>query len=132
LEAMACGAVPLVSDIEGNREWVSEASARLFAPGDPKAVGVALERALDDREWTEGARELNRRTVEARGDWDVQMERIESLFAGLGAARAAGGGAAGAPSAARGEPPPRRGGGGGGASPSPSSPPPPRAAAPLA
>ncbi|MEO5616750.1 MAG: glycosyltransferase, partial [Candidatus Eisenbacteria bacterium] len=35
LEAMASGALPVVSDIAGNREWVGEGEgARVFAPGD--------------------------------------------------------------------------------------------------
>src|SRR6185295_18103430 len=43
LEAMASGAVPVVSDIEGNREWVRDGEgARLFAAGDV----AALEREL--------------------------------------------------------------------------------------
>ena len=57
LEAMACGAVPVVSDIDGNREWVAEGEgARLFAPGDPGSLARALERALDDPAWRESAR----------------------------------------------------------------------------
>lgn len=84
LEAMAAGAVPVVSDIEGNREWVAEGDgARLFAPGDAAALGAALARALDDPAWAESARARNRRTIEARGDRRRNMARIEALFADL-------------------------------------------------
>ena len=52
LEAMASCAVPVVSDIEGNREWVGEGEgARLFPPGDSAALARALEHALDDSDW---------------------------------------------------------------------------------
>ena len=92
LEAMACGAVPVVSDIDGNREWVEEGDgARLFAPGDAGAVTRALERALGDPEWRATARARNRRVIEERGDWSTNMGRIEALFEALAAgARAIG------------------------------------------
>jgi len=99
LEAMACGAVPVVSDIDGNREWVGEGDgARLFPPGDSAGVTRALERALGDPAWLEAARARNLRVIAERGDWDVNMGRIEALFASLVAASAGrrGGGAANA------------------------------------
>ena len=81
LEAMASGAVPVVSDIEGNREWVSEGEgARLFAPGNPAALSRALEAALADAPWREAARAHNRRVVEARGDWNRNMAVVEDLM----------------------------------------------------
>jgi glycosyltransferase involved in cell wall biosynthesis len=87
LEAMACGAIPVVSDIEGNREWVGEGEgARLFAPGDAAQVAAAIERALASEEWRERARSRNLRTIVERGDWDTQLGRIEALFERLAAA----------------------------------------------
>lgn len=84
LEAMASGAVPVVSDLEGNREWVAEdVGARLFRTGDPASLAAALERALGDPEWMLRTRARNRRVVEARGDWSVNLTRIEGLFQAL-------------------------------------------------
>jgi glycosyltransferase involved in cell wall biosynthesis len=84
LEAMAAGAAPVVSDIEGNREWVSEDDgARLFPPGDPAGLAAALGRALDDPAWVGAARARNRRVIEARADRRRNMARIEALFEGL-------------------------------------------------
>ena len=89
LEAMAAGALPVVSDIEGNREWVAEGDgARLFAPGEPAALEGALERALDAADHGEAARSLNRRVVEARGDRTINLDRIEALFVDLVSRRA--------------------------------------------
>ncbi|HLQ66749.1 MAG TPA: glycosyltransferase [Candidatus Limnocylindrales bacterium] len=43
LEAMAAGLVPVVSDIEGNREWVTHRSEGLLVPpGDAEAVARAI------------------------------------------------------------------------------------------
>jgi len=84
LEAMASGAVPVVSDIEGNREWVREGDgARLFAPGDTDSLSRALEGALSDAAWRDGARARNRLEVETRGDWTRNMAGIERLFLAL-------------------------------------------------
>jgi glycosyltransferase involved in cell wall biosynthesis len=86
LEAMACGAVPVVSDIDGNREWVGEGDgARLFPAGDPEALARAALGALDDASWMAAARERNRRVIETRGDWNVNLASIEALFERLAA-----------------------------------------------
>jgi glycosyltransferase involved in cell wall biosynthesis len=43
LEAMASGLVPVVSDIEGNREWVTHRDTGLLVPpGDAEAVACAI------------------------------------------------------------------------------------------
>jgi glycosyltransferase involved in cell wall biosynthesis len=88
LEAMAAGALPVVTDIEGNREWVGEGEgARLFKVSDPEALANALDRALDSPEWAMVARSRNRRVVEERGDRRRTLDRIEALFAALVAGR---------------------------------------------
>jgi glycosyltransferase involved in cell wall biosynthesis len=90
LEAMACGALPVVSDIDGNREWVGEGDgARLFPPGDAAGLAGALERALDDSAWRESARARNLAVIAERGDWSANMGRIEALFERLVAAAGA-------------------------------------------
>jgi glycosyltransferase involved in cell wall biosynthesis len=84
LEAMASGAVPVVSDLEGNREWVEDGvGARLFGPGDAASLTRALEAALDDPAWVERARVHNRRVAESRADGARGLARIESLFRSL-------------------------------------------------
>jgi glycosyltransferase involved in cell wall biosynthesis len=100
LEAMAAGALPVVSDIEGNREWVAgETSvempgesmlgdARLFPPGDAAGLASAIERALADPVWGERARARNAAVIAARGDWHVNLARIEACFEALAAGRA--------------------------------------------
>lgn len=79
LEAMASGAVPVVGDIEGNREWIEDgAGGRLFTCGD--AADLALEQVLADGSWVERARAHNRRVAEVRGDWSRNMAVIETHF----------------------------------------------------
>jgi len=91
LEAMAAGALPVVSDIEGNREWVGEGEgARLFPVGDPAGLTRALERAGEPSGWAERARDRNRRVVEERGDQHRNLDRIEALLTDLVAAPSVG------------------------------------------
>lgn len=81
LEAMACGTLPVVSDIDGNREWVREGDgARLFPVGDAAALTRAVRAALDDPAWAAAARTRNGEVIAARGDAAANMARVEALF----------------------------------------------------
>jgi glycosyltransferase involved in cell wall biosynthesis len=76
LEAMSAGAYPVVSAIEGNREWVSAESGFLFAPRDVGALARGLTRVLGDSKRFDEVRAANRAVIEARGDWDRAMDRV--------------------------------------------------------
>lgn len=91
LEAMAAGAVPVVSDIEGNRPWVRDGdNGRTFRPGDAAALSAALEAALGDAGWRGRARAAASADVAQRGDWQVNLARIERLFEALASGRSLG------------------------------------------
>ena len=84
IESMACGAIPVVSDIEGNRAWVSAGEgARLFAAGEPQALARALREARADLAWIAAARLRNRDRVERDGDAVKNLGRVEQLFEAL-------------------------------------------------
>jgi L-malate glycosyltransferase len=88
LEAMATGALPVVSDLAGNREWLGNGEGgRLFAAGDAAELTRAVEAALADSAWAEAARARNAAVIAARGDWHVNLAHIEALFATLAAGR---------------------------------------------
>jgi len=88
LEAMSAGAIPVVSDIEGNREWVGEGDgARLFPCGDSGALARAIDGVLGDPAWCEAARARNAAVVAERGDWHRNFARIEAAFESLAAGR---------------------------------------------
>jgi glycosyltransferase involved in cell wall biosynthesis len=90
LEAMAGGAIPLVTDLEGNREWVLDRDgARLFPVGDAEGLARAIDATLGDASWRDAARARNRAVIEARGSWDRNMRVIEQHFLRLAAGRRA-------------------------------------------
>ncbi len=84
LEAMAAGCFPVVTDIEGNREWIRDGdNGLLFPPGDEAALARCLERAANDPEMRRRAAALNRAIIVERATWSRNMERIERLFESL-------------------------------------------------
>ncbi len=81
LEAMAAGALPVVSDIPGNREWVKDGeSALMFPVDDADALASTLLQAVTDHELRAGAAQINRSAVESRAVWEENMSTIEGAF----------------------------------------------------
>jgi glycosyltransferase involved in cell wall biosynthesis len=71
LEAMASGLPALVSDIPGNREWVSPGeNGWLFPLGDANALAESLLKAAGARSRLQEMGAKARRLVEERADWE--------------------------------------------------------------
>jgi glycosyltransferase involved in cell wall biosynthesis len=80
LEAMASGAVPIVSDLPANRAWVDDGRSGLVVPaGDVAALAAAIGRAIDDDELRRVAREANRRLIADTASWETAVDRIDAL-----------------------------------------------------
>ncbi len=70
LEAMALGAVPVVSDLCANREWIVDGiNGMLYDPLEPYEIANALRKAMD-RAFLTRAREMNKRIVMEKADWE--------------------------------------------------------------
>jgi glycosyltransferase involved in cell wall biosynthesis len=82
LEAMSCGCFPIVSDIEGNREWVDEYRARLFAVEDASALAQGIVEALGAED-LEKARRTNRLRVEREADWQTTLNAVVDDYRAL-------------------------------------------------
>ncbi len=92
LEAMACGALPVVGDVASVREWVRDGvNGIVVPPADPAAVASALMRALADESLARSARPENLRLVAARADYQRNMRDVESRYEALARSRTAGG-----------------------------------------
>jgi len=84
LEAMACGAVPVVSDIPGNRSWIRDGrNGFLFAAGNPRDLAAKIVRVLEDPELRESIVRENVSLVRRSASWEKTMERVEESFAEL-------------------------------------------------
>jgi glycosyltransferase involved in cell wall biosynthesis len=84
LEAMACGALPVVSGIASVREWIQDGINGLIVPAaDPAAVATALGQALQDDALTHAARTENERLIRERADYQTNMLDVESRYEAL-------------------------------------------------
>lgn len=84
LEAMACGAFPIVGDVESVREWIADGRNGLLCnPNDVDSIARALVRALGDDDLRRRAAAENRDIVVQRGEFMSGMRRAESFYHGL-------------------------------------------------
>jgi glycosyltransferase involved in cell wall biosynthesis len=82
-ESMAMGALPIHSDMESVREWVTDGvNGLLFPVDDVDSLGSLIERALADDQLVEQARVENWKIAEARMDRDKIREHVRSLVEG--------------------------------------------------
>jgi glycosyltransferase involved in cell wall biosynthesis len=81
MEGMASGLPALVSDIPGNREWVTEgAQGWLFPDGNAEALAEKILQAAEAREKFQEIGERARRRAETRADWSKNFEKLLSAY----------------------------------------------------
>jgi glycosyltransferase involved in cell wall biosynthesis len=81
LEAMACGTVPVVTDLPANREWIRDGeNGRVVKNGDAASLAEAVVGALANPRFMATAREINHLVINERGLWRTNMKRVEEAF----------------------------------------------------
>ena len=82
LEAMACGVLPVVTDIPSNRSWITDGeNGLLFPPADVGALAEALTRAAEDEDLQNRARIRGPATVAERGGlWSKQIDTLAAVY----------------------------------------------------
>jgi glycosyltransferase involved in cell wall biosynthesis len=81
LEAMACGSVPVVSDLPSLRLWVQHEREALLAPvGDADAVADAIGRLLANRELHGRMRTAGLQMIGERADSSTLMAHYTALY----------------------------------------------------
>lgn len=81
LEAMACGAVPVVSDLASLREWVEEGVNGFIVPvKDPHALASRITGILRDRMIAEAFKLRNVELVRVRADHHANMKYMEKRY----------------------------------------------------
>ncbi|HSJ78282.1 MAG TPA: glycosyltransferase [Erythrobacter sp.] len=75
MEAVGSGLPVLITDISGNREWVTEGrEGWLFPDGDHRALGSLLLRAANQPETITAMRAAARARAEQRADWNKNFQ----------------------------------------------------------
>jgi glycosyltransferase involved in cell wall biosynthesis len=81
LQAMACGAFPVVSDLPSQRELVDDGVSGLRVPvRDERALADAIVRALEDGQLRSEAAERNLAFVNEYGLLETNMARMEAWY----------------------------------------------------
>jgi glycosyltransferase involved in cell wall biosynthesis len=78
LEAMAAGAIPVVSDIEANREWIEDGENGVLVSIDPADIARGVERALQLD--PDAVARRNQELVAARADRATNLRRFEAAL----------------------------------------------------
>lgn len=82
LEAMACGAFPVVADIAANREWIEDGeNGFLFPPERSDALAEKVLECLAREDLRAKAREINAGIVGQKARWDSNVDRLLGLYA---------------------------------------------------
>jgi glycosyltransferase involved in cell wall biosynthesis len=82
LEALACGTPVILTDIPGNREWVTQPGGVgwLFRDGDVQDLITIIKRAYEERSRLPQMGLRARQLAEARGNWDVNLQSLFRAF----------------------------------------------------
>ncbi len=81
LEAMACGKPALVSDIPGNREWVTpENNGWWFVDGDVESLARALSCVIQERYRLPRMGYAARLLAEQRADWESNFPKLLDAY----------------------------------------------------
>jgi glycosyltransferase involved in cell wall biosynthesis len=81
LEAMACGCLPVVGDIESLREWIElHQNGILVDPQNPHQIAEAILKALDDENLRLQAARLNIEIIKNRADQNVTRPMLDQFY----------------------------------------------------
>jgi glycosyltransferase involved in cell wall biosynthesis len=81
LEAMACGSVPIFTDLPSLREWIRDGyNGYLVAPGDESKLAERIVRVLQSPEVSREFVQRNLEIVRTRASQSAGMERMEEIY----------------------------------------------------
>lgn len=81
LEAMASQLPVVVTDIEGNREWIRNGENGFIIPkSNPELLAEKIIQLLNDKSVAERFGVRNREIVEEKANFDKEMARVEKIY----------------------------------------------------
>lgn len=84
LEAMTFGCIPVMSDIESIKEWITDGvNGYLLDPRNPESIANAMQRAIAEKEKHDTMRKLNYGLIAEKADYMKNMSRVEKVLIGF-------------------------------------------------
>lgn len=81
LEGIACGAFPVVGDIESVREWIVNGKNGLLCdPADPRSLAKAIIKAIEDNQLREEAARVNQEIIRKRAEYERVMVKARDFY----------------------------------------------------
>lgn len=83
-EAMACGCFPIATEIPANTQWIKDGyNGYLYPPGNARILAETIEKALNNQEFRQKSRLINRKIVEESANWEFCVEKMEKIYTSL-------------------------------------------------
>ena len=80
-EAMACGCFPIVSDLPGNRSWISQKINGMLVPSENEfKLAEEIEWAFKNNDFTKKSITENRKLVEKNANYKINMKKIAITY----------------------------------------------------
>lgn len=80
-EAMACGLPVIVTDVGGNREWISEGESGFIIPTkEPELLAEKIIYLFNNEIIMKKFGDINRQIIEERQDYYKEMSKMEKLY----------------------------------------------------
>lgn len=80
-EAMACELAPVVTNLSGNREWITDGENGFLVPvNDIQALANKIVYLLKNEEAGRKFGRLGRKIIQERAEYEREMERMEGLY----------------------------------------------------
>ena len=84
LEAMACGIVPVVTDVGDNKKWIKDGKNGFVVPmKDPKALSEKIVLLIKDKKFQNKIKTYNRMLIVKRQDYYKEMKKMEDIYKNL-------------------------------------------------
>lgn len=81
MEGMACGTVPVVSNIEVYKQYLKNGKNAFFVdPKNPKEIAEKIIYCIEHPELKEKFYKINRKIIEEKEDWNKNTKKMEELY----------------------------------------------------